>query len=229
MKDLWKVVVGFLVFLALGVLASILIRNLAGGPSVILADPRCAAPCWNGITPGQTDIEETYSILGETNGVEENGIMLNYDRDDTLTSIQWYFQRPVPEQLGTIHFEQDIVTAIDLLSVNSITLGEAFDLLGEPALLWTRVGSGENNREYLDVFLLDPARGFRLELVLDIPAGSNEVELKPTTGVFSVLYFDPQAFQRLLEARILIPAPGPSFPEDFQAWPGYGPLPVNGE
>lgn len=225
MKDFVKVVAGFLVFLLLGALASILIRNLSRRPSVVLTDTRCDPPCWAGIVPGQTGSEQAYSILGEMNGVDRDGILFNYDRDDTLTSLQWFFLRPLPDSLGTLHFEQDIVSALDILTVNALTLEEAVERLGEPALLWSRIGSGEN-REYLDVFLFDPQRGYRLELVLDIPTGSDEVELKPASGVFSVLYFDPQAFQHLLDTGILIGAPGHSFPGTFQAWPGYGSLPV---
>jgi hypothetical protein len=225
MKDFIKVVVGFLGFLILGVLASILIRDLTRQPSVILSDTRCAPPCWAGITPGQTNSNDAYSILGEISGVDEDGILLNYDRDDTLTSLQWIFLRPLPDNLGTLHFEQDLVTAVDILTVNSLTLEEAVERLGEPALLWSRIGSGDN-REYLDVYLVNPAAGYRLELVLDIPQGASEVELKAAAGVFSVLYFDPQSFQHLLDTGILINTPGHSFPGDFQAWPGYGTLPV---
>lgn len=221
MKEFLKVISGLTLFLAAAAGILTFIRNIDRRPSVILTSTGCDPPCWNGIHPGQTSSSQVYGILDTLNGVGKDSVMGEYDRNFNLTKIYWFFQRPVEDASGSVYIEDDQVTAITISTINSLRLADLFDKLGQPDEYWTEIGHGED-REYLEVILLYPTKGYLASVIIDIEGGADQVEIQPETPVFRVTYFAPEMFQELLKTRMLIDRPASARIGAFQPWSGFG-------
>jgi len=223
MKNFLLTIAGIVLFIIFIVGAFTLVKIIMSTPSVILASTECDPPCWYGIRPGQTNSSQVDEILRRQGVVNIDTIIGNEEGNDEITHITWYFQRPAVDGIGTIYFDKDEVTAINILTANSLKLADLFKKLGQPEKCWTVIGYGEN-REYLDVVLLYPTKGYLAEVVININNGSNQVKLETTTPVFRVTYFVPEMFQELWEARELLDISIDPQMGTFQAWSGYGML-----
>ena len=221
MKDFLKTVAGIIFFIAIAVGVLTILRNYNRKPSVVLTSTECSPPCWYGIMPGQTNSSQAFTILERAEGVIKESIMSEYDSSDNLTYIYWYFQRPIEDGMGFIYFDKDRVTAISILTQYSLRLDDLFEKLGQPEQYWTEIGYGEN-REYLEVILLNPTKGYLADVLIDIENNANQVEIKGTTHVLLVTYFAPEMFQELLKTRILINKSVNTRTGTFQKWSGFG-------
>ncbi len=220
MKIFWQTVLGVAIFIILAVGILIGIRNINRRQSVILTSTECMPPCWYGIRPGETDIWQTYNVLDKFDGINNDTLMWQPDRNGELASIEWFFQRPVEDQGGYIHSKDNKVTAIEILTVNSLLrLSDLFDKLGPPEEYWTTIGKGEN-RQYLEVALIHRTKGYVADVLIDFEGNDNQVEIGKNTPVFTVIYFVPQMFDELLKTKILIKHPVD--PKTFQRWTGFG-------
>ena len=202
------------------------VRNFDKQPSVILTSTECAPPCWYGITPGQSTAPQVYSALERIPGMDKELIFENTNKDDKLTKIAWFFKRPAEDQMGSVNFTSDTATAINISTVNSLSLESFLDKAGEPEQYWTGLGQRDGGEEFLDIVLLAPTKGYAVELVTDSEAGTNQVEIKPGTPVFRVTYFSPEMYEELLPTRILIDSPAKGR-APLQAWEGYGSIPIH--
>ncbi len=219
MKIFWQTVLGVAIFIILAVGILIGIRNINRRPSVILTSTECMPPCWHGIRPGETSSWGTYEILNKFEGINEDTLMWQADQNGVLTSIEWFFQRPVEDQGGYIYFKDNKVTAIEIMAVNSLKLSDLFDKLGPPEEYWTTIGKGEN-RQYLEVALIHRTKGYVADVLIDFEGNVNQVEIRKNTPVFTVVYFAPEIFDELLKTRILINHPVD--PKTFRRWIGFG-------
>ena len=221
MKEFIKTSAGILLLIA-GIVGFLtLLRYLDRQPSVVLTDAICEPPCWHGIQPGKTNVTQVFDILDGMESVNQATIAGEDGQDGWPVEIFWAFQRPAEDSTGSVFFKDRQVTAISILTVNSLSLEDLFEKYGQPEQYWAEIGYGEN-REYLDVVLLFPTRSLLADVVIDIADGASQVEIKPTTPVFRVTYFDPQMFAELLGTRILIDKPASARTGSFQTWPGFG-------
>lgn len=221
MKFFLKSILGisFFVLLLLGGLY--LLRNLNRQPSVVLTDISCQPPCWQTIQPGVTTGDEVYAILSELKGV--TGLQENLTLGGALRSLSWLFNRPVEDTGGEIYFQDDRVALISILTVNSLRLSDLTTWLGPPEQYWTAIGRGEN-REYVMVGLLAPSRGYQVELVINLQNQADFVQIKDSSRVFKVTYFDPANLSELLDKNDLIPKPAVQDVHNLPAYTGPGRL-----
>lgn len=222
LKTFLLTIAGILLFLAalMGLLK--LLNSLSGVRSTILTSTQCAPPCWYGIRPNQTSLDGVRSVIYDQNWVDSSSID-EITRKDQVVRMQWLFQRPAGDFSGTIHFEDERVKAVTIVTTGALTLEQAFDLLGEPELMWTHVGTGEN-REYLEIVLLYPSAGDVVEVDLDLSDRDDraQVDLKRSAPVFRITYFDPADYPALLDTQILIRSITPVSPTDLRPWTGLG-------
>jgi hypothetical protein len=212
--------------LILGMLG--LVRRISRPPSVIISNRICNPPCWNGITPGFSTSDDVFRILGNTSGVDLASLGETVNRRDEVTRTYWYFARPVEDGAGTVYYAEDRVMALRILTLNTLTVGEILDKLGQPEQYWLEIGQGER-REFAAIALLYPTQGYGVEVVIDLEGKPAAVELKSGTPVFSVTYFDPARFDDLLQTNVLISKPVNARTGSLLEWPGLGPLPVAAE
>lgn len=220
MKKLLITAAGILgiVGIILGVLT--ILRNINKRQSVILTNP-CDAPCWYGIKPGPADPWEVYEVLNNLEDLSIEAVSAEYDRQDKLVSYYWFFVRPIEDNGGSINFDGDQVNAISILTTNSLTLGHLFGKLGEPEEYWKELGKGEQ-RDYLDVTLLYPSKGYAVEVILDYEAGVSQVKINKGTPVFRVTYFALEKYQELIQTKILIDKAVNARTGSMHQWVGYG-------
>lgn len=227
MKEFGKTVAWIVLFIVVAAGALIGLKQILQKPSIILTSTQCAPPCWYGIHPGQEEPYEIYTAVTRIKGVNPDSVIIETDRknDDRISDIYWNFQKPAPDGTGTIYFENDRVTAISILTVNSVDLEELFGKLGEPESYWIETGQREYG-EYARVYLFYPARGYLADVLIDFEPGAAGVDIRRSSPVFRVTYFDPDRFQDLLETRILIDMPAKTRSGSFVAWSGFGTLPI---
>ena len=221
MRDYLKSILGIGLFVLLLLGGLFVLRNLNRQPSVVLSDDTCQPPCWKTIQPGITTSDEAYAILSELEGVTL--LQENLTLGGAMRSISWLFNRPVEDTGGEIYFQDDRVALISILTVNSLKLGDITTWLGPPEQYWTAIGRGEN-REYVTVGLLAPARGYQVELVINLQGEADFVEIKNSSRVFKVKYFDPAMLDELLDKNDLIPKPAVQDTHNLPAYSGPGRL-----
>lgn len=190
-------------------------------PSMVLTNDTCEAPCWYGIQPGVTTSWEAYEILSNIDMITNKSIYGEYKKDGTVTSWYWFFHRPASDGGGSVYVTDDRVTAISLLTVDSLYLKDFIAKYGEPDQYWTEIGYGEN-REYLEITLFYPNKGYAVDLVIDTEGDSKQVQIKGSSQVMRVTFFKPELMEDLLETRILIDTPKGARTGNFIPWTGYG-------
>lgn len=225
MKEFFKVTTALMLFILVSLVFLTFARNVNKQPSVLLTSTDCKPPCWRGIYPGRSTTAQVYKVLDNSNDVNKDTILGEYNRNEELIRIFWFFQWPAEDQMGSVNIESGQATAINISTVNSLKLGELIQRNGEPEMYWTGMGQRDDKGRFLDIVLLAPSRGYAAEMVRDIEVDSDHVEVKDGTPVFRVTYFSPDMYEELLEGRILIDKPlnGRS---PLQKWTGYGPIPV---
>jgi hypothetical protein len=223
MKNFLLTAAGIVLFIAIAAGLLILIGYIMHTPSVILTSTECDPPCWYGIHPGLTTSSQVYATLDHLGSVNVETIMEESDGNGKPVHIYWYFQRPSVDGTGSIYFKNDQVGAINILTAGSLNLAALIRKLGQPEKYWTEIGTGEN-REYVEVILLYPTKGYLAEAVIDINAGANQVEITASTPVFRVTYFAPEMFRELWGTGTLIDPSINTNTGAFQTWSGYGTL-----
>ncbi len=228
MKNTILTILGVTAFivLAIGILTAL--KQFSTKPSVILTSTQCDPPCWYGIQPGKTDYLEVTGSLEQISGLSEQNIHWEFDKNDRLVNIRWTFQRPIDDSYGYIYFDENkVVKAIKIYTINSLTISELFEKLGEPEQYWAEVGSRKNQDEYLDIYFLYPTNGYLINCVVNIEYGKNQVKINDNTPVYLVAYFSPDMYSELLNTKILINKTASSRSGSAQNWTGLGLIQVD--
>ncbi len=225
MKEFFKTVAWIVLFIVVAAGALIGLKEFLQKPSIILTGTQCDPPCWYGIRPGQKEPYAIYTALSKIQEVNADSLIIENDRDDRISNIHWNFQRPAPDGTGAIYFKDDRVTAISIVTLNSLKMQEIFEKLGEPESYWIELGQREYG-EYARVYLFYPTRGALVDALIDIEPGASQVEIRPSTPVFRVTYYDPEQLQMLLETRILIEQAVHARTGRMISWVGLKALPI---
>jgi hypothetical protein len=189
----------------------------------------CAAPCWQGITPGITDETTAMAILSDPDLVFQDTLRCQNHADNP--SRRGCLFRRLSNEGGQIGFEHGIVRGIALNS--EITLDEAITALGPPDFIKARHGSQllyEGKCYNAHAYYL---KGIRLwiggcepiEVPFDIVLGNNLV-IYPTMEVGSLDFFQPgDSVEEILQNAF-----GHSnierYLNNIQPWVGYGQYPL---
>jgi hypothetical protein len=229
MKKTLLIILALLLFVVIALVALYLLRDIIFQPSTILTSKECAPPCWNGIQPGTSTFAQVSSVLRQMQGVNEQSINTTpVLSTKEMRQIIWLFQAPVPDISGTVYFENETVTAISILTVNSLRVGQAFGRLGEPSLVWPEIDPSSYGQT-VELSLINPQKGYLVEVWLNMNLETNTVEIKENSRVFRVVYFDPAKYQDLLNTRILVRRPPLTRQNGPQPWTGFGAVQVGGE
>ena len=130
---------------------------------VILNDPDCAPPCWNGITPGVTTMDETMRILQN----EPKVYFLSSGNPADGRPIDWRFHNPLGGggMVSCSNVDYNLVDRISLsIQSPAITLGQAIEHLGEPNFIYFCPGV-EFNYEIMAYY---SDKGIILELLNEV-------------------------------------------------------------
>jgi hypothetical protein len=166
--------------------------------SLIDSEP-CAAPCWRGITPGQTAWRDALTLIEDDASLQD----MQIQEDDDSTAIVASFRQADGAECCQL-FSQggEFVDLIFLRLAPTTTLGQLIEAQGEPAFL---VGNGfSDDQAIMNILYPD------LNLVIyAFVAGEAEGVLSANSEVIGALYMKPEEMQLLLQTSSL------------QAWEGY--------
>ncbi len=170
--------------------------------SLIDNDP-CAAPCWNGITPGETQWSEALVILEDDTALEDpasrnpedevfpDAIVAEFSRDDGATCCQ------------VISLDGETVSTVFLRLAPGVNVGQVLSNFGAPDYLALSPYSDEEaliNLVYPEISTV----------IYAFVAGAATGELSAESEVIGVLYITPTDMDELLTSSPL------------HAWEGYG-------
>lgn len=178
----------------------------------ILTDSICAAPCWQGITPGTSiATDEVVQLLETMPSV--NHIWINETTDGV--TVLWFWRQWPWRQSGynSIYREGGVVHNISLSIDFSLTVREVIDKYGIPETTYvTTAGAPENSHGCVN--LIYPTKGLWFRAM--VPLAENLI-VEPSTKVFEIVYIVPA--QSLEEWRESL-----NTEISLQPWSGYGEL-----
>ena len=156
---------------------------------VILNDPDCAPPCWNGITPGVTTMDEAWAIIQAEPGL----IDLVYSGGETSRAgIDWTFSNA--DGWGTVYSSSTDYSTVYRICFDSrvnyppLSLKEVIEYWGEPDVLDLHIRSGLG---YV-ANLYYPQSGIDMDLFfIRGPWYSNRIEVLPDNGIGDLCFSRP--------------------------------------
>ena len=167
MKNLWLTILALILFVALALVFIYLLRDIVFQSSTVLTSTECEPPCWNGIRPGETTLTDVSNVLRHIEGVDQQSITANSPiTGGDAESISWFFEPPLRDLSGTAYFENEIVTAISLLTVNSLKLEDVFDHFGEPELVWAEIAPS-SYQESVELCLIYLEKGLLIKSMIE--------------------------------------------------------------
>jgi hypothetical protein len=173
-------------------------ETLLNDRSLITGDP-CAAPCFRGITPGETAWQDAVTII------EDDGDFRNLQSQtaENGTSLQAAWQEGDNQVCCQMASEDgEMVSLVFLRTAPGMTLEELIEVHGEPSYL---VGS-EFTADQAIISLVYPDVPMVIYVFV---AGAEEGELSDSSEIIGVLYFTPAEMDLLLQTT------------DLHAWEGY--------
>lgn len=153
----------------------------------------CKAPCWEGITPGITTMEEAAKLLKQNPLINPNSIKITVDNyDKSVEDLAWKWITNVPGgTLYSIHnSSQSVVKEIDpYYDPMELTLNNIIQLLGQPNyILADREKAAEGPPVY-GVSILFTQQGFLIN-ANNVP--QTQPILEPNMLVKQPRFFPPQ-------------------------------------
>jgi hypothetical protein len=173
--------------------------------SLITNEP-CAAPCWQGITPGETTWSAARVIVQDLQGKGED----EEQSQEGQTGIVWraagseQFCCAVVSNSGEVVDAADVVNYIQVRLAPGITLGELIDVHGEPTYL---VNGEAVTEDQAYMVLLYPNIS---TIVYAFVAGAETGALSASSEIVFVVYLTPEAMQNEVINN-----------SSLQAWEGY--------
>jgi len=195
------VLVGTLV--ALGACQDALVHDVG-----ILSDLPCPAPCWQGLTPGASTLEDAREVLDGLGGSLVGGYSEQQLHGETVL-IQWHFRECQYCAVNGISLDNGVVSTISMFVPYNVPVADLLAGYGEPEGI-VAFEDGLPEHRYVAVSMFYGQRG--LTFVLELP--TDRPMLDPTSRVMHASYSEPYTLSSKQEAL-----------GDEQAltpWPGYG-------
>jgi hypothetical protein len=173
-------------------------ETLLNDRSLISGEP-CAAPCFRGITPGETAWQTAVTIIEDDSDFKN----LQVQTAENGTSLQAAWQQGDNQVCCQMASEDgETVSLVFLRTAPSMTLAELIEAHDEPTYL---VGS-EFTADQAIISLVYPDVPMVIYVFV---AGAEEGELGDSSEIIGVLYFTPSEMELLLQTT------------DLHAWDGY--------
>jgi len=192
--------------------------------SLLTGEP-CEPPCWQGLTPGESTLEEVNAWMRTSGFVNTRTVYRSSLRraggERVGVSIYWDSTAGGvgPGNHFTIH--GDVLEDITIRPDYPITLEQIFERYGPPEKYVAGLPIG--GPLYYEVTLFYPTHGFTADLAVPYDDGT----LQPETRVASVWYFRAAPLERFMQLRYEVGGyggPPGNLLGSLRDWPGYGPI-----
>lgn len=199
-KRLLLLLVPLLVLGATACLPTVSLRSesFLDDESLISGEP-CEAPCWNGITPGETNWADALAILEATESID--GLELAADEEVGVVQAAWQKAESGQPCCRMIAEGEDQPVLYTFLTLSpNILVDEVLDRYGDPSYLTTFMFEAEAVIQliYTDV-----------PMVVSVLTGDQDSSLLANSEVVAVLYMTPAEMETIIETN------------DLLAWDGY--------
>lgn len=191
--------------------------NISRNPQAAIGDATCALPCWYGLSPGNSTLAQSETILRSLSFVfQPPRIQTDY--------IDWSFTDEISGQGGLI-FQNGMLKTIRL-EISGLDLGTAIDKFGLPEQVFPNYQSGVGGVQY-SLTLYYPAHGIMIE-TYDKPQGvlkRGREDITRSLAVCEIDLFVPSSLKDFLNDREA--GYGSQERIDYilqylQPWPGFG-------
>lgn len=185
----------------------------------IVADTVCKAPCWQGIVPGETQIEKAIEILNHSEQVDKKSIEVSkaYGFE---AMIFWDSIDEYPENFVIVNEKVAVIN----LRVVSTKLEKVLQTYGDPDRIFIKNFSVTPNREFLG-YLIYQKTGTSVEVwIKSAKTCDGCVKILSDSEVTGIIYFEPENVNELVNYLYLQNQPHPKFSLDevTYPWQGYG-------
>lgn len=154
----------------------------------LFSDVPCAAPCWQGIVPGETSRSQAMQILRTNPYVRSDSL----EEAGTIEAggVTWWWSIPGRRLQSSVLWKNDIVQEITLGLTYNLTVDQVVSRFGPPESLDAGVG-GVPEHQYWIINLYYPDQGIQFK------AYTSEFSslLEPSTEVGVVMYFVPTSLE----------------------------------
>ncbi|NWF68912.1 MAG: hypothetical protein HXY40_07490 [Chloroflexi bacterium] len=172
--------------------------NMLRDTSLLTSEP-CAAPCWNGMTPGETLWRDARTIIEDQTGIAD----LQIQEQDGAVGATW---RTIDGERACCQAVSTTGETLDYIQIQlapDITLAALFEVRGEPAYV---VVGAEFSADQSVLLLLYPDVPM---IIYAFVAGAAEGALSATSEVIAVSYLKPDDMELIVNTN------------NLQAWDGY--------
>jgi hypothetical protein len=192
----------------------------------IIFSEECSAPCWRQITPGKTSKIDALSIIIRFPDIDTNDLHID-ENTDTVFSNTIVFKL-TNEEIVRIYLIKDIVVLIKLEPLSgTLTFEKCIRTFGTPeyaavsVLMGAGIPFGATSAQHTLLY------GIYIQQGIVIGGDtykwfSTQSNIAPKTEVLIVDFFDPGAFDILLENFVLVDSTKIFSREELAPWNGYG-------
>lgn len=172
--------------------------NLLQDTSLLTGEP-CAAPCWRGITPGETVWSDALTILEDDAGLEN--VTQQQDEESAARVAEWQQRGGTPGCCQMYSGNGEIVDLVFVRIAPEVSLGELFEVHGEPTYALSTEFSGDQ----AIINLIYP----ETPMVIYAFVAGNTASLSEISEVIGVLYMTQDDMELLISTS------------NLHAWTGF--------
>lgn len=166
--------------------------------SSFLTDDPCGAPCWRGITPGETEWEDAVALIQDDPTLNQ----FQQEADDETEALGAIWGQVDGERCCQMFSEfGDVVEFIILQTTPENTFGEVIEKYGEPDYLIGQLLAGDQG--IFSVFYVD------VPMLIYVFIGGEDETLAESNEVVGFAYTTEENMQTLLETS------------ELHAWEGF--------
>jgi hypothetical protein len=207
-----------------GMVGGCALRRPAPIDRSILTDDPCAAPCWQGIVPGETTSAEAWDILTTLEFIDHDSYP--YRGRAEAAGVEWINWRTLacddPTKLGNLYAQDGVVSQVEVGLDFVLPSQGVLDKYGAPEgyLAYRRSG---HEMVKTEVHLYYPERGL---IFVSWAEPDVRFALEADTPISVVYYFEPMSIDELFEAGTPDLRRTRFGKEHLQDWKGLGQIKV---
>jgi hypothetical protein len=165
---------------------------LSGWITHWISNPICAPPCWEKITPGETNLDEGVALLEKIQGVKIKS--WPSQNRDVSQQVNWDFGSSGESGSITAHNNGQIDTIyLKISSQQSLSLKQIFESYGSPSEIFFYSCMDEMFNKFCEVHLIYDEIGLVLVLGLsDNGKEHHQVSLSEKSNIFAIWLIRPK-------------------------------------
>ena len=176
--------------------------TVESGRESIISDSECQLPCWNNITPGQTNRDQLIRIVADLEAVDQKSVIKNSSSSSTHDEVVFFNMYLNSRVSGVADFRgqasllRGVVTTLILCGKLGMTIDEVTQIIGDPEYIITN-GNLAGGR---DVILLNPQKGIYYWYLTNLLPENMRQEITKSIEIYCLSMFDLNMYDQMLEA-----------------------------